>query len=57
MNINDFMQKLVIVKNKDASYSETGRKDFEAQLADVVDIQPQIKVPREAPKNKQNNSY
>lgn len=57
MNINDFMQKLVIVKNKDASYSETGRKDFEAQLADVVDIQPRVKAPRNVPVSKQNNSY
>lgn len=57
MNISDFMSKLVIEKNSDATYSYTGRKDHQPPQGDLVEIDRQGKSQIPVPQSKRNQSY
>lgn len=57
MNITEFMSKLVIEKNNDATYSHTGRKDHQAPQGDLVEIDRQGKAQVPVPQSKRNSSY
>lgn len=57
MNTAEFMSKLTIEKTSDASYSHSGKPDFESAQKDIVDLSPRVNAPRPVSVQKKNNSY